>query len=149
MTREFCARLKKEFNCEDPDREYNFWQFNYEQFRLTKLGKGFVKPTLEEVSEIAKKALRRVENIYVAKCDSLQGTEKGDIVIIPGYQKRSSHALAITDMDELSDGRSVLFSTSWHAPYYMTVGQIDRYVRFAKEFFNKFGRSCQIANNKE
>lgn len=149
MTREFCVKLKREFNCEGPDREYNFWQFNYEQFRLTKLGKGFVKPTLEEVSEIAKGVLRRVKHIYVAKYDFLQGAEMEDIIIIPGYQIRSSHVLAITDMDNISDGRSVLFSTSWHAPYHMTVGQMDRYVNFAKEFFNKFGKSCHIANNKE
>lgn len=144
MTREFCERLKKEFNCDGQNREYNFWQFNYEQFRLTKLGKGFVKPTLEEVNEIARKTLKRVDNIYVAQSDSLQATEPGDIIIIPGYQVRSSHALAINDMDSLGDGRAILFSTSWHAAYHMTSGQMGRYIHFAKEFFDRFGRNCHI-----
>ncbi|VVB79993.1 Uncharacterised protein [uncultured archaeon] len=149
MTREFCVRLKKEFDCEGENREYHFWQFNYEQFRLTKLGKGFVKPTLEEVSEIAKKTLKRVENIYVVQMETLQATEKGDIVIIPGYQVRSSHALAINDMDSLGDGRAILFSTSWHATYHMTSGQMSRYIDFAKQFFDRFGRNCRIENNKK
>jgi hypothetical protein len=144
MTREFCARLKQKFDCSTFDSPYRFWQFNFEQFRIRKLGRGFVRPTLEQVSEIAESTLKRVKNIYVAKEDYLQGTEPRDIIIIPGYQVRSAHALAINDMDELGDGRAILFSTSWHAPYRMTLGQMERYIDFAKTFFERFGKYYHI-----
>ena len=141
MTREFCNLLKHEFSCEGENRKYNFWQYNFEQFRLTMLGIGFVKPTLQEIAEVSRGTLKRAR-IYEAQADYLQATEKGDIIIIPGYQARSKHALAITDMD--FDGRVVLFSTSWHAPYRMTSGQMHRYIDFAKVFFERFGANCCV-----
>lgn len=143
MTREFCERLKHEFPHEGNNRDYNFWQFNFEQFRVTKLGIGFTKPTLQEVVEISHKMLKRVNMVYVAEHGTLQGTEKGDIIIIPGYQIRSQHALAINDMDEQGDGRAILFSTSWHGTYGMTSEQMNRYICFAKAFFEKFGVNCK------
>ncbi len=140
MTQEFCQRLQQEFVPHEVIGGYRHWQFNYEQFRVKILGPNFRKPTLEEITQIAHQTLKRVKNIYVASAlNTLQGVETGDMIILPGYQGRSQHALAINDMD--FDGRAILFSTSWHTPYGMTNNQISRYIAFAKAFFETFGRN--------
>ena len=141
MTREFCKALQETFVPHNVVGGYAHRQFNFEQFQVKMLGPGWRKPTLEEIKPIAHQALKRVRNIhYVEECGFLQGAEDYSIVIIPGYQSsRTQHAIAINDMD--FDGRTILFSTSWHAAYHITEKQMERYISFAKEFFGMFGRN--------
>src|SRR3989338_9224260 len=141
MTREFCKALQETFAPHNVVGGYAHRQFNFEQFQVKMLGPKWIKPTLEEVTEISYRTLKRVRNIqYVEKGGFLQGAEDYSIVIIPGYQSsRTQHAIAINDMD--FDGRTILFSTSWHAAYHITEKQIERYISFAKEFFGMFGRN--------
>lgn len=90
MTREFCKKLRETFPESPPDSMEGFmhYQFNFEQFRVTKKGEWKKAPTLEEVIQIAKKTLKRTKYVYTLKTDAevIQGLGKGDIVIIPGYQ---------------------------------------------------------------
>jgi hypothetical protein len=141
MTREFCARLKQEFPEALPEamKGYHHWQFNYEQFAVRKLGECKREPLLDEIIQIAKTALLRVRSTSVLESDLevVQGLGKGDVLIIPGYQSiKTSHAIGLTDLDIKS--LRVFFSTSWHSNYHITPKQIDRYVSFAKMYFEEF-----------
>lgn len=139
MTHELIKRIRQEFPITETATVGKFTLHpNPEQPRLMYIGLGFRKPTLEEVREIAHKTLKRIKNIYQLQTDieRIQGAGKEDIVVIPGYQGRTSHALVVCDMD--FDGRKILFQSSWHAIYHMTPKQIERYVSFAQEFFQTF-----------
>jgi len=141
MTREFYAKLKETFPEGKTPGEFSHWRFNYEQFAVRKLGTWKVTPTLEGINNISHRTLKRIKHIYTLKDDGevIQGLGKGDVVIIPGYQylAKTSHVIGITDLD--IESLRVFFSTSWHSNYYMTNNQIERYINFVKEYFNRFG----------
>ena len=139
MTRELIERIKQEFPITERATVEKFvLGQNSEQPHLKYMGPNFRKPPLKEVQQIAQRTLLRVKTIYQLRDDleTIQGAGKDDIVIIPGYQGRTSHALVVCDMD--MDGRKIMFQSSWHANYHMTLKQMDRYISFAQEFFEMF-----------
>jgi len=144
MTKEFSLRLQKEFVPHNVIGGYAH-RPNFEQPQVKMLGPNWIKPTLDEIAEIANPTLKRIKSIkYIENYGFLQGAEDHSLVIIPGYQsQRTAHVIAINDMD--FDGRNLLFSISWHAPYTITPNQIERYIAFAKKFFERFGRNVPIS----
>lgn len=134
MTQEFRERLTKEFQAPD----YRIIPPGNEQFGVRKLGVSKEPLSLEEISEIAKRTLKRVKTIRILETDAelIQGLGRGDVLIIPGHQSSTSHAIGITDLD--IGGARIFFSTSWHSNYHMTKKQIERYIDFARAYFQTF-----------
>src|SRR3989344_5788783 len=128
MTREFCKRLHEEFPESPPSsrKGYMHYQFNFEQFAVTRKGEWKKVPALEEIIQIAKRTLKRVKHLYSLKTDLeiIQGAGKGDIVIIPGYQSsKTAHAIALQNLD--IKNLRVHFTISWHNPHGINPNQTE------------------------
>lgn len=127
MTKEFWERLEEEF----PNNEYFLRRSNYEQFNVTRKRRYERGLTPDEIKQVAEDAFgNEIEGIgLVSDEGNIQGVGPGDIIIQPRRVKNETHFIRV------SGDNNVFFSITWHGCYFITPQQMNRYVGFAKRYF--------------